>query len=126
MFILQIVIIICGLALASLISLLGGVYMTVSATTVAKITSAVASDKNARKVIDIIIGSVIGLLLIPLIAYMGIIGNMDSIEIDTNQVQQSIIQNMSAEEKAKLHHIVIHKKLKEHQGLIIIKTFTHF
>lgn len=79
--------------------------MAVSAATVAKITSAVASDKNARKDIGTIIGSVIGLLLIPLIAYMGIIGNMDSIEIDTNQVQQSIIQNMSAEEKAKLQHI---------------------
>lgn len=79
--------------------------MAVSAATVAKITSVVASDKNARKVIGVIIGSVIGLLLIPLIAYMGIIGNMDSIEIDTNQVQQSIVQNMSAEEKAKLQHI---------------------
>lgn len=79
--------------------------MAVSAATVAKITSAVSSDKNARKVIGVIIGSVIGLLLIPLIAYMGIIGNMDSIEIDTNQVQQSIVQNMSAEEKAKLQHI---------------------
>lgn len=79
--------------------------MAVSAATVAKITSAVASDKNARKVIGVIIGSVIGLLLIPLIAYMGIIGNMDSIEIDSNQVQQSIVQNMSAEEKAKLQHI---------------------
>lgn len=79
--------------------------MAVSAATVAKITSAVVSDKNARKVIGTIIGSVIGLLLIPLIAYMGIIGSMDSIEIDTNQVQQSIVQNMSAEEKAKLQHI---------------------
>ena len=79
--------------------------MAVSAATVVKITSAVASDKNARKVIGVIIGSVIGLLLIPLIAYMGIIGNMDSFEIDTNQVQQSIVQNMSAEEKAKLQHI---------------------
>ena len=79
--------------------------MAVSAAAVAKITSAVASDKNARKVIGVIIGSVIGLLLIPLIAYMGIIGNMDSIEKDTNQVQQSIVQNMSAEEKAKLQHI---------------------
>lgn len=79
--------------------------MAVSAATVAKITSAVASDKNARKVIGVIIGSVIGLLLIPLIAYMGIIGNMDSIEIDTNQVQQSIVQNMSAEEKTKLQHV---------------------
>lgn len=79
--------------------------MAVSAATVAKITSAVASDKNARKVIGVIIGSIIGLLLIPLIAYMGIVGNMDSIEIDTNQVQQSIVQNMSAEEKAKLQHI---------------------
>ena len=79
--------------------------MAVSAATIAKITSAVASDKNARKVTGIIIGSVIGLLLIPLIAYMGIIGNMDSIEIDTNQVQQSIVQNMSAEEKTKLQHI---------------------
>lgn len=79
--------------------------MAVSAATIAKITSAVASDKNARKVIGIIIGSIIGLLLIPLIAYMGIIDNMDSIEIDTNQVQQSIIQNISTEEKAKLQHV---------------------
>ena len=75
--------------------------MAVSAATVAKITSAIANDKNARKVIGTIIGSVIGLLLIPLIAYMGIIGNMDSIEIDTNQEQHSIVQNKSAEEKAK-------------------------
>ena len=33
--------------------------MAVSAATVAKITSAVASGKNARKVIGVIIGSVI-------------------------------------------------------------------
>ena len=37
--------------------------------------SAVASDKKARKVIGIIIGSIIGLLLIPLIAYMGAINS---------------------------------------------------
>lgn len=44
--------------------------MAVSAATVAKITSAVASDKNARKVIGVIIGSVIGLLLIFLVEYI--------------------------------------------------------
>ena len=70
-----------------------------------KAVVAVASDKRGRTAIATIICSVIMLFLMPLIAYMGIIGNMDSIEIDTNQVQQSIVQNMSAEEKAKLQHI---------------------
>lgn len=70
-----------------------------------KAVVAVASDKRGRTAIATIICSVIMLFLMPLIAYMGIIGNMDSIEIDTNQVQQSIVQNMSAEEKTKLQHI---------------------
>ena len=71
----------------------------------AKVAVAVASDTRGRAAIATILCSIIMLFFLPLIVYMGIIGNMDSIEIDTNQVQQSIVQNMSAEEKAKLQHI---------------------
>ncbi|MCC8073840.1 MAG: hypothetical protein LIO62_06930 [Clostridiales bacterium] len=36
---------------------------------------------------------------------MGVMSNLGEIEIDTVQVQESIVQNMSAEEKAKLSHL---------------------
>lgn len=70
-----------------------------------KTVAAVASDKRGRTVIATIICSVIMLFLIPLIVYMGVISDMSEIEIDTAQAQESIVQNMSAEEKAKLQHL---------------------
>lgn len=70
-----------------------------------KAVAAVASDKRGRTAIATIICSVIMLFLMPLIVYMGVMSNMSEIEIDTVQAQESIVQNMSAEEKAKLQHI---------------------
>lgn len=72
---------------------------------VVKAVAAVASDKRGRFAIATIICSVIMLFLMPLIVYMGVISNMSEIEIDTVQAQESIVQNMSAEEKAKLQHL---------------------
>ena len=72
-----------------------------------KAVAAVASDKRGRTAIATIICSVIMLFLMPLIVYMGVISNMSEIEIDTAQAQESIVQNMSAEEKAKLEHLEI-------------------
>lgn len=71
----------------------------------AKAVAAVTSDKRGRTAIATIICAVIMLFFLPLIAYMGVISNMSEIEIDTAQAQESIVQNMSAEEKAKLEHL---------------------
>ena len=70
-----------------------------------KTVAAVASDKRGRTAIATIICSVIMLFLMPLIVYMGVMSNIGEIEIDTVQAQQMIVQNMSAEEKAKLQHL---------------------
>ena len=71
----------------------------------AKAVAAVASDKRGRTAMATIICSVIMLFLMPLIVYMGVMSNMSEIEIDTTQAQESIVQNMSTEEKAKLEHL---------------------
>lgn len=70
-----------------------------------KAVAAVASDKRGRTAMATIICSVIMLFLMPLIVYMGVISNMSEIEIDTAQAQESIVQNVSAEEKVKLEHL---------------------
>lgn len=70
-----------------------------------KAVVAVASDKRGRTAIATIICSVIMLFLMPLIVYMGVMSNMSEIEIDTVQAEESIVQNMSAKEKAKLEHL---------------------
>lgn len=72
---------------------------------VAKAVVTVASDKRGRMVIATIICAVIMLFMLPLIVYMGVMSNMSEIEIDTAQVQQTIVQNMSAEEKQKLQYL---------------------
>ena len=61
----------------------------------------VASDKRGRAVIATILCSIIMLFFLPLIVYMGVMSNLGNVEIDTAQAQQMIVQNMSAEEKAK-------------------------
>lgn len=70
-----------------------------------KAAVAVASNKRGRIVIATILCSIVMLFFLPLIVYMGIMSNLGKIEIDTVQAQQMIVQNMSAEEKAKLQHI---------------------
>lgn len=68
----------------------------------AKVAAAVVSDKRGRVAIATILCSILMLFFLPLIVYMGVMSNLDEIEIDTVQAQQMIVQNMSAEEKAKL------------------------
>lgn len=70
-----------------------------------KAVAAVASDKRGRTAMATIICSIIMLFFLLLIVYMGVMSNVGEIEIDTVQAQQMIMQNMSAEEKAKLQHI---------------------
>ena len=72
---------------------------------VAKAAVAVASDKRGRFAIATILCSIIMLFFLPLIVYMGIMSNLGEVEIETVQAQQMIVQNMSAEEKAKLNHL---------------------
>ena len=71
----------------------------------AKAVIAVASDKRGRVAIAAILCSIIMLFFLPLIVYMGVMSNLGEVEIDTVQAQQMIVQNMSAEEKAKLEHL---------------------
>ena len=70
-----------------------------------KALATVASDKRGRVTIATILCSILMLFFLPLIVYMGIMSNLGEVEIDTVQAQESIVQNMSAEEKAKLQHI---------------------
>lgn len=70
-----------------------------------KVAVAVASDKRGRIAIATILCSIIMLFFLPLIMYMGVMSNLGEMEIDTAQTQRMIMQNMSAEEKAKLQHI---------------------
>lgn len=63
------------------------------------------SDKRGRTAIAVIICSVVMLFFLPLIVYMGITGNMEDLNIDTAQVQQIVIQNLSAEDKEILTHL---------------------
>lgn len=70
-----------------------------------KAVVAVASDKRGRTAIATILCSIIMLFFLPLIVYMGVMSNLGEIEIDTAQTQRMIMQNMSAEEKAKLQHV---------------------
>lgn len=71
----------------------------------AKVVVAVASDKRGRIAIATILCSIIMLFFLPLIVYMGVMSNPGEMEIDTAQTQRIIMQNMSAEEKAKLQHV---------------------
>lgn len=71
----------------------------------AKVVIAVASDKRGRIAIATILCSIIMLFFLPLIVYMGVMSNPGEMEIDTAQTQRIIMQNMSAEEKAKLQHV---------------------
>ena len=71
----------------------------------AKAAVAVASDKRGRIAIATILCSIMMLFFLPLIVYMGVMSNLGEMEIDTVQAQQMIVQNMSAEEKAKLQHL---------------------
>ena len=71
----------------------------------AKAVIVVASDKRGRIAIATILCSVIMMFFLPLIVYMGVMSNLGEVEIDTVQAQQMIVQNMSAEEKAKLQHL---------------------
>lgn len=45
------------------------------------------------------------LFFLPLIVYMGVMGNMKDIKIDTAQAQQIVIQNLSVENKETLTHL---------------------
>jgi len=72
---------------------------------VAKAAVSAATDKRTWKIVGVIIGVIVTLVSLPLIVYMGVSGSMEDIKIDTASAQQSIVQNMSADEKDKLTHI---------------------
>lgn len=68
---------------------------------VAKAAVNVATDKRTWKIVGVIIGTIVALVSLPLIVYMGVSGSIEEINIDTASAQQSIVQNMSAEEFTK-------------------------
>ena len=70
-----------------------------------KALATVASDKRGRVTIATILCSILMLFFLPLIVYMVRMSNLGEVKIDTVQSQESIVQNMSAEEKAKLQHV---------------------
>lgn len=72
---------------------------------IAKTAVAVMSDKRGRTAIAVIICSVVMLFFLPLIVYMGVMGNMKDIKIDTAQAQQIVIQNLSVQDKETLTHL---------------------
>ena len=65
----------------------------------AKAVAVVALDKRWRTLIAILIASVLMIYFIPLIVYMGFMSNLGDMDIDTNQIEQIVVQNMSTEEK---------------------------
>ena len=77
-----------------------------STAAIAKTAVAVMSDKRGRTAIAVIICSVIMLFFLPLIVYMGIMGNMEDLNIDTAQAQQIVIQNLSVEDKETLTNLI--------------------
>lgn len=72
---------------------------------IAKTAVTVVSDKRGRAAIGVLICSVIMLFFLPLIVFMGVMGNMNDIQIDTAEAQQMVVQNLSAEDKATLTHL---------------------
>ena len=73
--------------------------------TVAKVATAVVSDKHGRTAIGVLICSIVMLFFLPLIVYMGVMGNIKDLKIDTAQAQQIVIQNLSVEDKETLTHL---------------------
>ena len=76
-----------------------------SEATAVKAAVTLMSDKRGRTAIAVIICSVVMLFFLPLIVYMGVMGNMKDINIDTAQAQQIVIQNLSVEDKETLTHL---------------------
>ena len=72
---------------------------------IAKTAVTVVSDKRGRAAIGVLICSVIMLFFLPLIVFMGVMGNMNDIQIDTAEAQQMVVQNLSAEDKVTLTHL---------------------
>ena len=79
--------------------------MAVSEAAIASAAASVVSDKRGRTAIATIICAVLMIFMMPLIVYMGITSNMKDIEIDTDSAVESIVANMSSEEKEKLSHL---------------------
>lgn len=79
--------------------------MAVSTVAITKVAIDVAGDKRGRIVIATILCTVVMIFIMPLIAYMGIVSNLENIEFDKSEVTQEIIANLSSEEKDKLIHI---------------------
>lgn len=72
---------------------------------IAKVAVDVVSDKRGRTAIATIICAVLMIFMMPLIIYMGITSNMKDLDIDTDFAVESIVANMSTEEKDKLTHL---------------------
>lgn len=71
----------------------------------AKAVGALATDKRGRTILATLIASVLMIIFIPLIVFMGVMVNLGEAEIDTEKAQQIVIQNLSTAEKRKLTHL---------------------
>lgn len=68
-----------------------------------KIAVALLTNKKTLKVIGGIVLGIIIIIIMPVVAIISIFNG--GIEIDTNQLQQMVVQNLSAEEQAKLQFV---------------------
>lgn len=71
----------------------------------AKTVGALATDKRGRTILATLIASVLMIIFIPIIVFMGVMANLGEAEIDTEEAQQIVIQNLSTAEKRKLTHL---------------------
>ncbi len=68
-----------------------------------KIAVYILTDKKALKVVGGIVLGIIIIIIMPIVAVLGIFNG--SIEIDTDRLQEMVIENLSAEEQAKLQFV---------------------
>lgn len=79
--------------------------MSATGTLIAKAVATVASDKRSRTATATIVCSVVMLFFLPLIAFMGIMSNMENVTLDTAYAQQVVEQSMTEETKDELEHL---------------------
>lgn len=68
-----------------------------------KIAVYILTDKKALKVVGGIVLGIIIIIIMPIVAVVSIFNG--DIEIDTNRLQQMVVENLSAEEQAKLQFV---------------------
>lgn len=102
-----------------------------------KIAVALLTDKKALKTVGGIVLGVLIIIIMPIVAVVNIFNG--SIEVDTNRLQTMVVENLSAEEQAKLQAVEdtmyaiedamvaagFPARVKEAQALYILALYDH-